>query len=1204
MAGRDPPHSAFRTPQTALPMTFWILIRRSLRFHAPAHLGVVLGAAIGSAVLIGALGVGDSVRESLRERALDRLAHTVFALAPADRVFSGNLGRQSYANRRDASAYLYAIPRSAGVNNSRATVAVSLLTLPGTASRPSGAARANHVQVFGVNENFWTWTGALHFAGLSNDAVLLNPSLAAQLRVQAGDEVVLRVQRLSGLSPETAFAQPAKQTITLRLKVAGVLPPESGGDFTLKSGGAPPMNVFVPLETLSVGAHMPDQANLLLLGPIAKRDPVAAIFGELPTEIDRYWRYIRLRWHLRRGHYGYAPMPPLASTAEALPFLATQLQEHWTLADAGLTLDYLAGSAGIELRSRRVFLDPPVADAATRLEGTNCIRILTYLANLISAGTNSTPYSMVAAAGPPYTPADLPDDGILVNQWLAEDLGLKPGDTLELRYFLPEAGARLQEATNRFRVGGIVPLEGIYADRTLMPDFPGIEEAESTHDWDAGFPLVHKIRSKDEEYWKKHRGTPKAFVSLAAGQKMWANRFGNLTAIRLPTPPGMATAEQWGRFKAGLLATLKPEALGLRFEPVREQALKAADQSQDFGQLFLGFSLFLVVSALLLMGLLFQLGLERRATEVGTLLALGFTPRKVRRLLLIEGAALALAGGILGALGGLVYAKAMLWGLTTVWHSAIGASALDFHVTATSVIFGTCASTIVAVLAIGLTLRKQARRPVRELLAEEAGSQEPGASGPWSLARSRGTWIALAAGAGALGIVAWTLARGDTANAGAFFGAGALLLAAGLALASVWLRALEPHSAAPSLTLGGLAVRGCARRRTRSLATMALLACGCFIIVAIGVFRLDANRDATLRTSGTGGFALIGESTMPVLQDLNTKAGREAYGLGADDLAGVSVVPLRVREGDEASCLNLNRALTPRLLGVNSDLLAGRFTFASVRKDGSRERGWDLLRSRQRNEAPTEHSALPTPHSAPEEVPAIGDANSIEWALGKKIGDTIDYTDERGRTFRLRLVGAVANSILQGSLIIDEAEFVKRFPSQSGYRMFLVEAPSHSVSKVSATLSRAMQDVGLELTPAAQRLNAFNAVQNTYLGTFQILGGLGLLLGSAGLGVVVLRNVLERRGELGLLIAVGLRRRTLQRLVLGEHGALLALGLGLGILAAAVAVLPALLSPGTQLPYASLALTLAAVVLSGLGWTWLATRYALGGNLLEALRNE
>jgi len=239
-----------------------------------------------------------------------------------------------------------------------------------------------------------------------------------------------------------------------------------------------------------------------------------------------------------------------------------------------------------------------------------------------------------------------------------------------------------------------------------------------------------------------------------------------------------------------------------------------------------------------------------------------------------------------------------------------------------------------------------------------------------------------------------------------------------------------------------------------------------------------------------------------------------------------------------------------------------------------------------------------------DEIPAIADANSIQWALGKKLGDTLDYTDERGHTFKLRLVGSLANSILQGSLIIDEAEFTKRFPSESGHRMFLLDAPTNSIPQVSATLSRAMQDAGLELTPTVQRLNAFNAVQNTYLGTFQILGGLGLLLGSAGLGIVVLRNVLERRGELGLLTAVGFNRRSLQNLILGEHSALLALGLGIGILSAIVAVLPAILSPAMHLPWHSLTLTLGAVLANALIWTWLATRFALRGNLLAALRNE
>src|ERR1039458_9963846 len=140
--------------------------------------------------------------------------------------------------------------------------------------------------------------------------------------------------------------------------------------------------------------------------------------------------------------------------------------------------------------------------------------------------------------------------------------------------------------------------------------------------------------------------------------------------------------------------------------------------------------------------------------------------------------------------------------------------------------------------------------------------------------------------------------------------------------------------------------------------------------------------------------------------------------------------------------------------------------------------------------------------------------------------------------------------------------------------MFLVDAPSGNAARVSAVLTRALQDRGLELTPAADGLNTFNAMQNTYLDTFQVLGGLGLLLGSAGLGVVVLRNVLERRGELAVLLASGFRPRALRWLILSEHAALECLGLLIGIIAALAAVLPALLSLAAPVSYGSLAATL------------------------------
>jgi ABC-type antimicrobial peptide transport system permease subunit len=234
----------------------------------------------------------------------------------------------------------------------------------------------------------------------------------------------------------------------------------------------------------------------------------------------------------------------------------------------------------------------------------------------------------------------------------------------------------------------------------------------------------------------------------------------------------------------------------------------------------------------------------------------------------------------------------------------------------------------------------------------------------------------------------------------------------------------------------------------------------------------------------------------------------------------------------------------------------------------------------------------------------VADENTLEWALHIGVGDTIDYRDERGVVFKLRIVGSLANSILQGSLLIDEKRFLERFPSETGYRMFLVDAPSKESNRVEKTLTRAMQDAGLALTPATGRLAAYNAVENTYLDTFQMLGGLGLLLGSAGLGVVVLRNALERRRELAALQAIGYNAGNLRWMMFSEHGALLALGLAIGTVSALVAVLPAIASPGANIPYLSLSLTLLAIFASGLAWTqaacWLATR----GPLMAALREN
>lgn len=342
----------------------------------------------------------------------------------------------------------------------------------------------------------------------------------------------------------------------------------------------------------------------------------------------------------------------------------------------------------------------------------------------------------------------------------------------------------------------------------------------------------------------------------------------------------------------------------------------------------------------------------------------------------------------------------------------------------------------------------------------------------------------------------------------------------------------------------------------------------------------------------------MAESVLPITQDLNSSPGREALGLDPQALDNVTAVPFRLRPGDDASCLNLNRAQNPRLLGVNPAALADRqaFTFAGAERGRSSAEGWNLLN-------------LPSGRSSESDagediVPAIGDAASIQWALGRKLGDTLSMTDESGRPFRLRLVGGLANSVLQGNLIIHEQEFVRRFPSLAGAQFFLLDVPTNRLPEVSAELSRGLKDLGLEVVPTVARLAQFNGVQNTYLNTFQLLGGLGLLIGSVGLGVVLLRNAFERRAELGLLRALGFRPAAVHRLLLWEHVGLLSVGLAIGVGTALVAVLPTALSPASEIPVRLLGTLLGGVFLLGLLSTLTATSLALRGRLLENLRIE
>jgi hypothetical protein len=188
------------------------------------------------------------------------------------------------------------------------------------------------------------------------------------------------------------------------------------------------------------------------------------------------------------------------------------------------------------------------------------------------------------------------------------------------------------------------------------------------------------------------------------------------------------------------------------------------------------------------------------------------------------------------------------------------------------------------------------------------------------------------------------------------------------------------------------------------------------------------------------------------------------------------------------------------------------------------------------------------------------------------------------------IVGLLEPGILQGWVIVAEADFQSVFPSRSGYAMTLVDAGEEPVADVDRAVRSAWIDAGVTLQPTIERLRSLSAVQNTFLSAFQALGTLGLLLGTAGVAAAQVQGVIERIGTFGLLGAIGFSPGRLRRLVLLETCFMVGLGLGAGALAGA-ATLPAHVAGGrAAVPMAWIALTCGLTLLVALLAGLLATR--------------
>lgn len=1191
-------------------MNLWRVAVRSFVWYARSDAVVSLGVAAATAVLVGALMIGDSMRGTLRWLAEDRLGQIDEVLV-ADGFFRQQL-IDDWAQQPEVSSQI--------------RIASPAILFPSANVETSAGAslsRATGVSVLGVRPSFWQldregsqdppapWQGEM---------AAVNEPLAdalglTQEMVDAGRaRVTIRLPRPSLIPADSAIAKKRGLVINLvDVPVRRIVKARGLGRFSMQNSQTDPMNVYLPIDLV-------DQE--LRRGPLSHRSGGAlcnaAFLARSSEAVD--------------GAMTITSLESLRPTLDDWGLLLKHARlEYGAGAEQRVIYDYWS------LSSDRLMLPKEVVDSVLRsISGSR--PLLTYLANDIAKvdEPEGIPFSMVTALeldrsiglvdlqGDPIE--RLESGQIVLNQWAAEDLGARTGDRIRIRYYEPEtthgrevereatfelvAIARLTPPITPFRVrrGRIDPPEydqppTAANDPDFTPFVPGVTDAESIDRWELPFETADRIRPEDDQYWSEYRTTPKGFIALEEGRRLWTSRFGDTTSIRIP-------ASDW---TGDSLATAVADAirkdhgaLGFRVIPVRRNALLASQGSTPFDVLFLALSMFVIAAALILVYLLFRLTLARRSEQSGLLLATGFDGSRLVRLWLLEMSLVALVGGVLGVAIGWAYARLMIYGLTTWWVGAIGRPILQLVVQPRSLLIGGSAGAVTGLLTLYFGARRASRVSARELLA---GRMEPSVR-VTSGGHGRVGWIAIGVcGVSAIGSLVAATRLGGEPQAGAFMAAGFFVLTALLVAWHRWWRSRERKPS--GLTLTRLALVNGRRSPLRSTLTLGLVAVAAFLIVAVSAFRLAPDE------FGTGGFDYVARSDQAIFDDLNDPRVRlELLGPQAGRWPDAQIHMFRVKPGENASCTNLYQASQPQVLGIEDRFIRAfddpdrtPFLWAATEAETDAERAnpWHMLDRRFDDGA----------------IPVVIDKNTANYSL--KIfatgGDYVVKYDS-GQTVTFRVVGFLSNTVLQGSLLISEQHFVKAFPEIAGYRYFLIRSgevrddghvssdqpgaavTSGQVSEVdlAVLLETYLADEGFDARPAVQVLAELMQVQNAYISTFQTLGGLGLLLGTFGLAAVQFRNVVERQGELGLMQAVGFTRSRLARLVLLENGWLLLAGLGTGLFAALFTTLPLASITRVGVPWRELAGLFAIIFAVGWVTAWIAARLIARQKLVDSLR--
>lgn len=1000
--------------------------------------------------------------------------------------------------------------------NAKGLNCTGLFELAGSCRSFSDQKTAMQVNIIFTETNFFQFNNSDSSGQGRNSGIAINKKLADQLAVKEGDELLIRFRKVSDIPPDAPFAPSTDEQGSVVRRIERIIEPSDGGNFSLLISQIDPLNIFIPSEEFEN-----------LTGNSTKFNRILISHGENLT------------------------------TEKINVILKSTLSPD----DIGLKIRRTTGSQA-ELLSSRVFIDENLVKSIRELLPF-AEPVLTYLANKIEKDSSVTPYSFVSGVSSNLYPFS-DKNGIVINSWLSTDLNAKIGDSLKLYWYSPDSLNHLAEKSRYFYVMDIVQIKDKYADSLLMPDFPGIAASESCSAWDAGLPVkIKNIRAKDEAYWKKYRGTPKAFISYETAKEIWGSNYGVATSIRFESNTPQEIEET-------LTGKINTDLSGFSVRDIYKESIIAAENSVDFGSLFIGLGFFLIVASMVLLSFSMSYYLTVREADIKTLHALGFRNHYIRNLLFYETSVTGFAGCFLGALTGYFINVFITAALNSVWTDAVQTDALQPYFDFASIFSGFIITLIIIMLYIYL----EAGRYLRRL--------HTGKKQKLPATNRNGGWLLIISLASAAIFQILSFQQGKNSVIFAFLSG--ILLFSAMILAWREYFIYPGKSSSSHINVSRLYYRSFPSHAT---APVLFIAAGIFAFFITSVNRKSFSEDMTNNSSGTGGYLFWCESGIPIMDDLSEVQGRKSAGF--EDTTSLRFVMMKRSPGNDASCLNLNYITAPVLLGLNpSDFISGdRFSFASVIKNVNQENPWEML-----SENPGENT-----------IYGIADQTVLEWGLKIGVGDTVIMRSEQGKPLKIIIAAGLKPSVFQGNVVISSRNLVRYFPSVPGNSVMLVMGNSGSADYYKNLLEERLSGYDVHIEKTSDRLSSFYRVTNTYLSVFGILGGLGLMTGIAGLGFVLLRNYNQRKREFSLMLAVGFTIRKIRKMILSGQMLILVAGISTGVISATIATLPSLNS-GQEIPWLNMILIIIGIFITGTMSVVLAVRSVRMQSLTETLRKE